>query len=120
MGGFMNIRTAVMALMAITLSVMPGFTQSSIPLLVDTAWLSDHLKDSNLVVLHVGAKQEYDAEHIPGARHITDGDITLNNAEHIYDLPEAADLRAKLAGSGSSDDSRIVVYFGSNGGLAYA
>jgi thiosulfate/3-mercaptopyruvate sulfurtransferase len=116
----MRFRTAAVALIAITLFVMPAFPQSTTSLLVDAAWLSDHLKDPNLVVLHVGAKQEYDTDHIPGARHITDGDVTFNSGDQIYDLPEPTDLRTKLARFGISDDSRIVVYFGVNGGLPSA
>src|SRR5262245_48263724 len=108
------------ALTAAVLSAVAGFAQTAAPLLVDIAWLSDHLQDRDLVLLHVGSKQEYDAEHIPGARHITDADVTRTNQIDMYDLPEAGDLRTKFASLGISDTSRIVVYFGRNGGVPSA
>lgn len=40
-------------------------------LLVPTSWLSRHLRDPDLVLLHVGDKAEYDARHIPGARFVS-------------------------------------------------
>src|SRR5262249_3355459 len=102
------------------LSSIAGFAQTAMPLLVDIAWLSDHLQDRDLVLLHVGSKQEYDMEHIAGARHITDADITRSNQIDMYDLPDAGDLRTKFASLGISDGSRIFVYFGRNGGVPSA
>jgi thiosulfate/3-mercaptopyruvate sulfurtransferase len=107
-------------LIAIALSAVAGFAQTAMPLLVDIAWLSDHLQDRDMVLLHVGSKQEYDTEHIPGARHITDADVTRTNQTDMYDLPEIATLRTKFASLGISDTSRIIVYFGRNGGVPSA
>jgi thiosulfate/3-mercaptopyruvate sulfurtransferase len=108
------------AVVAVVLIALPGLAQTSAPLLVDVAWLSDHVQDRDLVLLHVGGKQEYDAEHIAGARHITDADVTRTNQVDMYDLPDAAELRTKFASLGISDTSRIVVYFGRNGGVPSA
>ena len=36
-------------------------------LIVSTSWLLQHANESNLVLLHIGDKTEYDAAHIPGA-----------------------------------------------------
>src|SRR5262245_26263819 len=116
----MKTRIIAAALLAVALSVTAGFAQSATPLLVDTACLSDHLQDRDLVLLHVGGKQEYDTEHIPGARQIADMDVTRSNQIDMYDLPEAAELRTKFAARGISDSSRIVVYFGRNGGAPSA
>jgi thiosulfate/3-mercaptopyruvate sulfurtransferase len=107
-------------LIIVVLSLVPAFAQNPAPLLVETSWLSEHLSDRNLVLLHVGGKQEYETEHIPGARQITDADIIRNSQNDMYDLPAARDLQMKLASLGVSDDSRIVVYFGANGGLPSA
>src|SRR4029453_18329125 len=74
----------------------------------------------DLILLHVGSKQEYDSEHIPGARFITDADVTRSNQVDVYALPDAGDLRTKFASLGISDSSRIVVYFGRNGGVPSA
>jgi thiosulfate/3-mercaptopyruvate sulfurtransferase len=91
--------------------------QTAATLLVDTAWLADHINDRNLVVLHVEDQQDYTAGHIPGARLITMQDIARQNNGLILELPTAEDLRARLEKFGISDDSRIVVYYGRNGGL---
>src|SRR5690349_14142502 len=85
-------------------------------MVVNTKWLAAHLKDANLVLLHVGDKDEYAAKHIPGARFVSLQDISVS--EHsatglILEMPPTAeDLRGRLANLGISDDSRIVVYYG--------
>ena len=38
-------------------------------MIVSAKWLSEHLNDPKVVILHVGEKRsEYDKGHIPGAR----------------------------------------------------
>src|SRR5688572_3862778 len=112
-----RIRTIVGSLIALALLSLPVFAQNAVGLLVDVDWLSQHLNDRELVLLHVGNRAEYDAEHIPGARHISDSDITQNGMGLMYELPAVQALRAKIASFGISDDSRIVLYFGKDGGL---
>ena len=48
-------------------------------LLVSPAWLAEHLKDADLVLLHVGDKKEYDDAHIPGARYVSLRDISISD-----------------------------------------
>lgn len=80
---------------------------------VGTAWLAEHLKDRDLVLLHVGDRAEYDREHIPGARHLELRDIARRSPEGlVLELPDADTLRRRLEGLGISDGARIVVYFG--------
>lgn len=103
---------------------LPAFAQQP-SLLVETDWLSQHLNDRNLVVLHVGNRSEYDAGHIPGARFVSQDDVVAahdqnNQKELMLELPPLETLRTMLAARGISDDSRIVVYFGRNGGLPSA
>jgi thiosulfate/3-mercaptopyruvate sulfurtransferase len=84
-------------------------------LVVSTSWLGAHLQDRNLVLLHVGDKEGYAAQHIPGARHVTLADISVSDhgAKGLrLQMPEAGDLRQRLEKLGISDDSRIVVYYG--------
>lgn len=92
--------------------------QPAAPMLVDVAWLAEHLHDPDLVLLHVGQKEEYDAGHIPGARFIRMQDVsTPHNMEDgslMLELPSAAELRQRLEKFGISDDSRIVVYYGND------
>jgi thiosulfate/3-mercaptopyruvate sulfurtransferase len=87
-------------------------------LLVTPAWLGEHLNDPNLVLLHVGQKSDYFAEHIPGARFVALDDIADSDHEKpgalMLQVPPADGLRERLASLGISDDSRIVVYYGTD------
>jgi thiosulfate/3-mercaptopyruvate sulfurtransferase len=104
-----------------------ALAQNPAPLLVDVDWLSGHLKDKDLVLLHVGNKKDYDAAHIPGARFITMQDVarpmnhaTMPDTEMMLELPSAEDLRTKAASFGISDDSHIVIYVGAEAAFASA
>jgi len=102
-----------------------AMAQTPSALLVEADWLSQHLSDRNLVVLHVGDKAAYDTGHIPGARFITEADVSAphdhnNPKDLMLELPATDVLRAKVASFGISDDSRIVVYVGKNGGVPSA
>ena len=86
-------------------------------LLVSEEWLAQHLDDPNLVLLHVGDPDDYKAAHVPGAhltshRELADPNSTGPDALTL-ELPDPAELQATLRGYGISDDSRIVVYWGS-------
>jgi thiosulfate/3-mercaptopyruvate sulfurtransferase len=76
--------------------------------------LNDHLKEPNLVLLHVGEKPKYDAAHITGARFVDFHELAMADSATTLtlELPPAEALRAKLAALGISNDSRIVVYYG--------
>ncbi len=101
-------RSLILAVCLMAGSVLAGPRES---LVVDSAWLAKHLKDPNLVLLHVGDKAEYDAKHIAGARHVTLQDISLRG-DLMLEMPPADDLRQRLENLGISNDSRIVVYPG--------
>lgn len=81
-------------------------------MLVSTAWLAQHLRDPDLVILQIGPEQGY-ARHIPGARYVTLDDISVSNhgGGNMLELPAAADLRGRLARLGIADNSRIVVAY---------
>ena len=86
-------------------------------MLVSTAWLAQHLHDPNLVLLHVGAEGEYRAMHIPGARFVDMDDVSVS--EHtqqglMLEMPSTESLHDRLQRLGISNNSRIVVYFGSD------
>jgi thiosulfate/3-mercaptopyruvate sulfurtransferase len=120
----MRIRTIVPGFVtAVLLVVSSASGQTAAPLLVDAEWLAQHLTDRDLVVLHVGDHEEYRTEHIPGARLITEEDVSRphvhsNPKDMMLELPDAATLRDKVAHYGISDDSRIVVSFGKDGALS--
>ncbi|MGH7540151.1 MAG: sulfurtransferase [Gemmatimonadota bacterium] len=86
-------------------------------LLVSTEWLAARLGDPGIVLLHVGAEEDYRQEHIPGARYVSHRMLS-HPASHeeghlILELPEPAVLQQTLRGFGIDETSTIVVYWGS-------
>jgi thiosulfate/3-mercaptopyruvate sulfurtransferase len=84
-------------------------------LLVNAAWLKQHIHDSDLVLLQVGDKESFEGAHIAGARAVTLQDVHVS--EHtmqglILEMPQSEDLRKRLETLGISDKSRVIVYYG--------
>jgi thiosulfate/3-mercaptopyruvate sulfurtransferase len=77
-------------------------------MIVSAQWLSEHLNDPKVVILHVGEKRsEYNSGHVPGARFLAlDDFIEGEDAE----LPSPEKLKAAFEKVGVSDDSRVVIY----------
>jgi len=101
---------------ALALSLAPAAARAETPrdsMLVSTAWLAQHLKDSKLVLLHVGEESEYPAQHIPGARYLSLHAISADDkgpGALSLEMSSPERLRAQLEAIGISDDSRIIVY----------
>jgi thiosulfate/3-mercaptopyruvate sulfurtransferase len=85
-------------------------------LLVTPAWLSAHLADRDLVLLHVGDKTEYDKAHIPGALYLdVFGTLGSKSPDGLsLELPPVAQLTRAVAALGITPRSRIVLYFGND------
>ena len=82
------------------------------PSFIAPAALAAQLKDPALVLLHVGDKDAYAKEHIPGARLVTLAMITAPAQPPLQnEMPAPADLEAQLEALGIGDASRVVVYF---------
>lgn len=82
-------------------------------MIVSTEWLSKHIEDSELVLLQVGDKKEYDEAHIPKAQFIQLQDISTPRGQGlILELPSVDQLKATFEKLGVTDKSRIIVYFG--------
>jgi thiosulfate/3-mercaptopyruvate sulfurtransferase len=80
-------------------------------MLVSTQWLADHLKDSNVVLLHVAEKRsDYQKGHIPGARYLGFDDFMDVNVPKKYEVPSAEKLKEVFEKLGVSDNSRVVIY----------
>ena len=84
------------------------------PKTVSVEWLTGHLNDKNLVLLHVGDRKEYEAGHIPGARYLSTRDVSLPHEAGglALQLPPPETLKATFEKFGISNDSRIILYFG--------
>ena len=112
----MTYKTICLALLLAAASADAQTPDARARVLVQPAWLAEHLRDPDLVLLHVGPRAEYDARAHPAARDIwttrswrsriaSPGALTLQ-------MPPAEELRRRLAAAGISNDSRIVLYFG--------
>ncbi|HEX6099458.1 MAG TPA: sulfurtransferase [Thermoanaerobaculia bacterium] len=106
-------RSLILAVCLMAGTVLAGPRES---MLVDANWLAKHVKDPDLVLLHVGDKAEYDAKHIAGARYVSLRDISLPTDMERGDLhlqmPSPEELRPLLENLGISNGSRVVVYYG--------
>jgi thiosulfate/3-mercaptopyruvate sulfurtransferase len=111
----------VLPLLAISVAIAPAVQAAPAQcgghgdkntMLVSTAWLADHLKDANLVVLAVGNKSDYDKGHIPGSLFVDYHETHLMEAPNglSVELPPMTDLEALFGKFGVTNDSRIVLY----------
>jgi thiosulfate/3-mercaptopyruvate sulfurtransferase len=102
------------ALLLTVAGLTPALAQApaDAPSFITPAALAADLKNPALVLLHVGDKEAYAKEHIPGARLVTLAMITAVSQPPLQnEMPAAADLEAKLEALGIGDASRVVVYF---------
>jgi thiosulfate/3-mercaptopyruvate sulfurtransferase len=94
-------------------AILSGAPNPSI--LVSGDWLAEHLQDESLVILHVGSQQDYGAGHIPGARLVTLGDISMTGKTGLrLELPPVAQLEEALGRLGVWKGARVVVYAGTD------
>lgn len=119
----MKVRFAGLTLAGLAACFLPvmGFGQT--PVLVDSAWLTQHLNDGGVAILHVGDAAGYAAGHIPGARQISVADVSQpgslsvdprngTSKELAFELASDSALRQKFASLGVSDATPIVLYAG--------
>jgi thiosulfate/3-mercaptopyruvate sulfurtransferase len=80
--------------------------------IVSVDWLSEHIKDPDLVVLHISPiKSEYTREHIEGSRFLWTGYLSNSTPEaNSVPLPIPS-MRKSLQKLGISNHSKIVLSF---------
>lgn len=80
--------------------------------LMTPAWLAEHWKDPNLVMLAIGPDEVYPKEHIEGSVSIGLQDVTLRTGANglSTELPPMEKLAELFSRSGVSNDSRIILY----------
>ncbi len=83
-------------------------------LIVSSDWVAQRLGNDNLVLIHVGNRQGYDQEHLPGAHHLSLSDISIQQDGLSLQMPTVEHLDSVFESIGVSDNSEIVVYFGEN------
>ncbi len=87
-------------------------------ILVSTEWLSQHINDEGLVILHVaGGRRDYTAGHIPGARYLWPGWVVQSNPDLAYQMLPVSAIDTTLEALGISNNSRIVLS-GVNGNVS--
>lgn len=80
-------------------------------MLVSTAWLADHLKDPDLVLLHVADSfADYKRGHIPGARYLATAKFIDNSGALGAELPSLEALSRTFMELGLTERSRVVIY----------
>lgn len=80
------------------------------PMLVTDDWLTKHLEDPLVIVVEVGARADYDAGHIPGARFIPREEIVADCDGIPNELPDDEKLVAAFTRAGIGDSRRVVIY----------
>ncbi len=87
--------------------------------LVSTEWLAAHLKDPDLRIIdatyylpgdHRNAQEEYDEEHIPGARFFPIDDICDQRSELPHMVPSVEKFMSRMRAMGIGDGHQVVVY----------
>jgi thiosulfate/3-mercaptopyruvate sulfurtransferase len=117
-------RNAVLGLVALAALAGPrpvlaqGAEHARAELLVDAGWLAEHGDDATVVVLQTGARSAYEEGHIPGARWLDLGAISVSSDDHgagahtMLELPDPLDAaREAFEAAGVSDGSTVVVAF---------
>lgn len=104
---------SIVILLFVALQLSPG-ADRQVPLLVTPAWVSQHLNDSNLVLIQIcQLRSEYAKGHVPGARFLWFGHLSPNNPDESIGLPSIEQAKNILEELGISNNSRIVLYGGS-------
>lgn len=85
------------------------------PMLVTVDWLGEHLHDPSLVLLQIGEKKDYDKGHIPGAQFLEYESISTPHGQGLMlELPPMQQLVSVFEKLGVSNDSHVILYFGTN------
>ena len=101
-------------------AVSPGVQRVRSEMLVSTSWLADHLRDKNVVILHVARERtHYEAGHIPGARALLWSDLVTTRDGLANELPSVEQLQQVFSKLGVGNNARIILY-GDTAGLSAA
>ncbi|MDP3719298.1 MAG: sulfurtransferase [Acidobacteriota bacterium] len=95
-------------LFALLLGVQSPTTYARPELLVDTAWLAQHLNDANIRVIDM-RNRGYAEGHIPGAVFVDNNWIRNPKAPPTF-LPTPAEFEALMSRLGISSTTRVIAY----------
>lgn len=77
---------------------------------VSTAWLGNHMNDTNLILVDMADDLQYQRFHLPGALHLPYGAINTTDRFGVSYSPGADHLIKILGLLGMTPDSQIVIY----------
>jgi thiosulfate/3-mercaptopyruvate sulfurtransferase len=125
-------RGNIFAILGLAIALLTSATVATGAQLSDyfksTAWVAQHIKDKNFVIVDTRSTANYNAGHIPGAisiprnlfyfpRHVIDPatgsykvDSNGNAVQIAYDIPTPAELIDILTRNGITPDSTVVAY----------
>jgi thiosulfate/3-mercaptopyruvate sulfurtransferase len=120
---------AVIVLLALSMTISQasacvGFEPTNVPPIVSTNWLNHNLCRANLVVLDVRAADAYNANHIPGAINVPEGDWYINAPFTVpvttpwMELPPVDKLFSIIGNAGITSHSIVVVVGSTSGPLS--
>lgn len=106
----MRLKPVLVALSATLALAQPAPALRS-DMLVSTAWLAQHLKDPDLILLHVAdSYADYRRGHIPGARFLATGKFIDNTGPLGSELPSVEALAKTFGELGFTGKQRVVIY----------
>ena len=107
----MRLKALVVALLAASLALAAlAAPKVRKHMLVSTGELAAMLGKPDVVVLHVGKRENYDQAHIPGARFLQMKDVAVERNGIPNELPAMEALVALFRRLGLKADDRIVIY----------
>lgn len=90
-----------------------------LPLIIEPEVLSEAVQgDANLLVVDLCSDENYARHHVPGAVHVSPGELVSGVRPAVGKLPELARLESLFSRIGYSKDQHIVAYDDEGGGWA--
>jgi thiosulfate/3-mercaptopyruvate sulfurtransferase len=91
-----------------------GALQPKPELLVEAAWLVEHLNDPALRIVDLRSPEEYQAGHLPGAVLFDPNTLFVDRNGIQNMLPETAELERLIRNAGIGADTTVIGYDGRN------
>src|SRR6185503_11191256 len=90
--------------------LIAGASKAQDDIIVSPQWLNDHMKDPDLVILHLNfLKIDYDNEHIKGARYLWPDWLAANSPQGSFNTPDPKEATKILQSLGVNKNSKIVL-----------
>jgi thiosulfate/3-mercaptopyruvate sulfurtransferase len=81
------------------------------PILVTTDWLEENLNEPSIIILHIGQKDPYEEEHIPGSRLISISGLITNTENLAHEFPSIATMDSIFKSYGVNKNSQVIISY---------